>query len=362
MKKWDKYFTILFFSILVFLAVGIFFEAEDFSYKENRYLAEYPKFSWDKFYDSSYMTEVEEFIDDHLWEREGWIYLKNSLESISGKRDIENVYLGKEGYLFEKMTSSNFNYENFKQNIQIIEEFSKKYPNTSFLLVPSKGYILKDKLPSFAPYIDEEELFKISKQKSFQFIDVLPTFLEHQSEYIYYKTDHHWTTLGAFYAYQTWKKQAFKEDYTWTLKSDNFKGSLDSKVLGINNTQDEIWIANDKSDDELIKNSTRDLYDFEKLKEKDQYQLFLGGNTGEVTFETNQNNKKSLLLFKDSFANSFIPFLIKDYQYIYIIDLRYFNQDIASYIEKVHPTEILFLYGINNLTDDLAIHKLQNME
>ena len=360
MKKSDAIFSIVFLVLLTIFGMSTcFLKRESFSYSENRYLQEFPKWNIESFRNGNYQKKLETFVDDHFLLRKTWIKIRNNTVALLGKKEVENVYLGKENNLFEKVTPLEFDEKNFWKNLNIMECFSKKYANVSILLVPSKGYILKADLPTFAPYIKEQSIIEKIKTMDINFTDIAPTFLTHNQEYLYYKTDHHWTTLGAFYAYQTWKKDDVKNDYVWEKVSENFRGSLDSKVLGLTHTTDEIDIV--KTDD-LILNSNRNLYELTKLQEKDQYQVFLGGNSGEISIETKNQNHKSILVLKDSYANSFIPFLLSDYQYIHIVDLRYFNQNFATYIEEINPSEILILYGINNLASDIAIHKIENIK
>ena len=216
--------------------------------------------------------------------------------------------------------------------------------------------------------IDELEVIKdiSSKYPEITFIDATTNLENHKKEYIYYKTDHHWTPLGAFYAYQAWHNADDKDLDSYDIKevSTDFLGSLYSKVLNSNTAVDKIELIypKDQINYEVTYNfnpkKSDTLYDFSKLKTKDQYQIFLGGNYPEITIHTSNNNNRSILLFKDSFANAFIPFLLNDYENIYIIDLRYFNKDINTYLEDKDIDEILFLYNLYNLSEDTSLRKL----
>lgn len=364
MKKSNIVFSILFVAILIMGGILTLLNNKSFfSFTENRYLALFPNFDFYNFKEGKYMLDLENYVNDHLIGRENLIKLKNKVQYYMGKRDIQDVYIGKNDYLFEKVTSDNFNFNRLKENIEIVNEFSQKYKNTKFLLVPSKGYIYDEYLPSFATYIEEKEIFDYIKEMNINFIDVTDIFFQRKSEKLYYKTDHHWTTLGAFYVYNYIFNNSKIDDYNWVEVSDSFKGTLDSKIIGLNKISDSIYLAqNKKLLNDFIVNSNSYLYDWEKLKNKNQYDFFLGGNTDEVYFETNNKNGKSILIFKDSFANSFVSFILNDYQFVYIIDLRYFNGNVLDYIKEKNPTDILILYGLNNFSDDIGLLKLQNIK
>ena len=174
--------------------------------------------------------------------------------------------------------------------------------------------------------------------------------------------------MGAYYAYQAWQKQkgmdVSLDSYQITEVSSDFRGSLDSRVLNSNCDMDQIQLFYPKSENSYTVRynfnqwESHSVYDYDQLKVKDQYQVFLGGNYPEITIHTNNENNRSILLFKDSFANSFLPFLINDYENIYVIDLRYFNQDVSTYIDERKIDEIMFLYNVTNLADDTALKKM----
>ena len=167
------------------------------------------------------------------------------------------------------------------------------------------------------------------------------------------KTDHHWTSAGAYYAYEKWcedtgHKAAPVDALEKTVESDKFRGSLYSKILDAGSAYDEIWTYGPKdgvpfgSENCLVtmdeKDETDSVYDRSKLKEKDKYAFFFGGNYGEVHVQNQaadeENKGRNVLVIKDSFANSFAPFLTQNYENIYMIDLRYYNGDLKAYLQE----------------------------
>jgi hypothetical protein len=199
--------------------------------------------------------------------------------------------------------------------------------------------------------------------EEYNFIDVRQTLLDHSDEYIYYRTDHHWTTDGAFYAYEEWCRSTGnrcpdREKLTVNIVSGNFRGSLYSKILDADSAYDTIWTYGDFDGAVLLdREEIRDsCYDESKLLEKDQYAYFFGGNYGEVFVDG--IGEGNLLVVKDSFANSFVPMLTQNYDTIYMVDLRYFNGDMTAYLTEHDITDVLVLYNISNFISDRNLHKL----
>jgi hypothetical protein len=148
------------------------------------------------------------------------------------------------------------------------------------------------------------------------------------------------------------------EDLTPNIVSENFRGSLYSKILDADSAYDSIWTYGDAGAPILVDNDEiRDsCYDESKLSEKDQYAYFFGGNYGEVYVDgTGEGN---LLVVKDSFANSFVPLLTQEYDTIYMVDLRYYNGDMTAYLTEHGITDVLVLYNISNFISDRNLYKL----
>ena len=226
------------------------------------------------------------------------------------------------------------------------------------MIVPTASLILKDKLPQNAVEYNQNEVLDTVKNNitDATLIDLREKFFSHKDEYIYYKTDHHWTTLGAYYAYQEWCKYngVHTNNYTKEIITTEFKGSLYSKILNKNVEPDRIEIyqpiekVNYEVSYNFNKTHSSSVYDFEKVKEKDKYQVFFGGNYPELKIRTSHKNGKNLLILKDSYANSFIPFLLGNYESICVIDMRYFKEDLKGYMEENEVSEILILYNVAN--------------
>lgn len=374
MKKFCNIGVAVTFVLFLALVLFSYFSTDDknFSENENRYLSQKPILTIENILSGKYTKDAEKYMDDQFVLRDDLIEIKTETQRLMGDKDINGVYLAQDDYLIEKCLEKDFNYTQLVHNIQSVNKFTSSYKNMdiSVMIAPTAGLILKDKLPKHSPIFDQNEAIDIirDEMKDNKFIDLRNTLFFHRDSYIYYKTDHHWTTLGAFYAYEQWCRQNSSSvnilDYNIKTVTQSFMGSLYSKVLNKNCTTDSIDIFDEKDlkpysvHYNFGKSNSNSIYDFEKLNSKDKYQVFLGGNHPEITIETSNKNGKHLLVFKDSYANAFIPFLIKDYETLCVIDLRYFNKDLKKYIDNNKISDVLILYNIMNFSNDKSVEKI----
>ncbi len=373
MKNKSNLITIIVFITLVYSlsVLNVFSKDKDFSLNENRYLASKPKVTIKSVFDGQFGKKFEQYINDQFVFRNLWMGSKTSLQIGVKNKDINGVYICDNGYLIEQHLEKDFDNKQFENNINYISEFTnycKNYidnKNISVMIVPNAELILEENLPKYAQSFDQNE--KIDKVKlnanDVNFIDVRDILKSHKDENIFYKTDHHWTTKGAFLAYEEWCNSVEKTQYTLKRVSSSFRGSLYSKVLYNKAQYDNIDLFLDKTKYTVTYANngfkSESIYDFDKLKEKDKYQVFFGGNHSEIKINTENKNNKNLLVVKDSFANSFIPFIIKDYENIYILDLRYYKGNVKEYFIQNNITDIFILYNIINFSNDKNISKLR---
>ena len=371
MKKINNIFlTIIFLFIIIITPLFIIITKDkEFSENENRYLSSKPKFSFENIVSGKFFKDAEEYINDQFIFREKLYEIKTQIQILIGNKDINGVYLAEDNYLIEKHLQEDFDENILDQNIESINKFAEqnKDKNIDVMIVPTASLILQDKLPENAPIYDQNESINKIKENitNCNFIDLRETLFSHKEEYIYYKTDHHWTSLGAYYAYETFAnkkgKQIDKNDYEIKAVTNEFKGTLYSKILYKKAPNDIIEIFKPKQEAQYKvyynfgKKESDTIYDFEKINSKDKYQVFFGGNYPEIKISTENINNKNLLIIKDSYANSFIPFLLNDYENICVIDLRYFKEDLEQYINDNKITNVLILYNIENFSQDETI-------
>ena len=386
MKKVRIIIIIVFIGFFVLISgASLIIKDREFSPNENRYLAETPELSWDNILSGKFQDGLEDYLRDQVCFRDGWITVKTGIQKACGDTDIGGAYVGKDGYDFEKIIPEDVDEKQVDRNIKAVEDYFMTASETidkqklSFLLVPTSGLVMQEKLPKNARLFDQEKYIdQVQKaMKDYNFVDVRDTLMDHNEEYIYYKTDHHWTSAGACLAYDAWRERTGGEAETEdglvkNVVSDKFRGSLYSKILDADSAYDEIWTYGLQKDEAFgskdctvtidEKQQLDSIYDDEKLQEKDKYAYFLGGNYGQVHI---QNQKaaskakgKNILIIKDSFANSFVPFVTQDYENIYMVDLRYYNGDMKAYLQEHEITDVLVLYNVSNFISDRNIHKL----
>ena len=353
----------------------------EFSETENRYLGQRPKLTTVKLLDGSFMKDYETFITDQFPERSFFMGVKTAAERLRGRADDNGVYFGKEGYLFGKYDGALFESETAENNISAVAEFVKLYGDKfgkehfKIALAPSSSEILKDKLPAYAPVYNQTGFIdKIKKEAGEDYvIDLGENLKKHADEYIYFRTDHHWTTLGAYYGYEAiaaglgLEVQPLEKLKGETVSND-FLGTYDSKVnTGITGgvDADSITIYSSAEIDKAVmiwdndKDKTFDsIYKMDALKGKDKYTVFFGGNHSVTDIKTENKTGKTLLIIKDSFAHNLAPFLIKDYDRIIMLDLRYFNKSLKKYLTENEITDLLVLYSTPDFAEDANIGRL----
>ncbi|MBE5902436.1 MAG: hypothetical protein E7280_11130 [Lachnospiraceae bacterium] len=342
-----------------------------FSEDENRYLKGQPEFSASALFSGDYTNGMNDYATDQFPLRSIAITVKTQAQKLVGVKDSNGVYFGKGGYLMLKKTPSEFKEKKFWNNLKAVESFATRNPDmpVSVLLAPTAAGVYTGRLPEFAVDYHQIDTLKavksrLKKVKNVKFVDSYSELQEHLREDLYYRTDHHWTTKGAYYGYQAFCEAWDLDPVSYNTKkvSDDFYGTLYSKVLAAGTKGDtvEAPIIKEKLtvSHQMGKTVTDSLYDETKLKVKDKYQYFLGGNDGEVTIKTDVDNGKHLLVIKDSYANCFLPFLTKHYESIHVVDLRYFNDNLTMYTKANEITEALVLYNMNNFDEDTSVIKL----
>ena len=367
-KVQEKLVGIIFIlTLFLVLIINVIVPDREKSVQENRMLATKPKFRLSSLISGDYDEKFEAYMDDQFVGRDMWRKLKVTVDRIGGSRLENGVYIGTNGQLLEQIEVADENH--LAANIKAIKSFSEsqsKIP-VRMMLVPDAANVLNHSLPSLAKPEDQTQMFSMVRKDlgdSVEWIDVSTELNKHKTEKIYYKTDHHWTTLGAFYAFQAAAPSLGIEGdlsgkYVSYAVSDSFNGMLASKS-GVNlgeKEQIDIYVPTEEDTDLIVdyvdegKRSTS-LYDSSKLKEKDQYTVFLGGNSSLLDIRTVSTSTKRLLLVKDSFANSFIPFLTPYYREIVVVDPRYYSGTINDLMDSYRISEVLFLYSGNTFFKD----------
>ena len=367
-----------------------------------------------------FQETYEEYVDDQFFLRETWIDLSTTVSTLLGKQDVNGVYIGKDGYLLERYTDEYFldlEEDDFTAeddplwvcNAQALSEFlaamTAEYGSGAvhLLMIPSKANVLTDDLPDLASVYPEDEIVEeictlvddaaceygltddtgeeIEELSEKIVLDLTDVLSAHQDEYIYYRTDHHWTTRGAYYAAAAYlelcgMEAAPLDSYESETATETFYGTTYNK-LHTNTTADTITLYHsedlehltvNQNDGELVSDS---LYFYDNLTDytdeellemveddeeiNDKYSVFLNGNTQKIVIETGAGTGRTLLLLKDSFANSFVPFLCGSYDTIILYDDRYEGDNdietiLADYGDQI--TDVLVLYNVEKFMEN----------
>ena len=378
MKWWYRiYFGMAAGILLLFGVMIVLTPDRDFSENENRVLATLPAFHLQDFWSGDYQENLEQAVDDQMVCRDQFTALATDMMQKLGYHDIGGAYLGSGQTYLTKITVDDIDMFRYMENLRYVEYLSEEYPEkVSLMLVPSAGTILNDRLPKYAPFYHADSMYHAAEvvcdttnvldlRKAMQLQNEILKSENSDSE-VYFRTDHHWTLPGAYQGYAVYSTAKKREpleyqEFQPEKITNAFYGTLYSKVLDRKVKPDVMYAASDVGETTSVVcdgNKRKSVYDTEKLETKDKYAYFFGGNFGEVRIQTKAEQGGTLVIFKDSFANSMVPFLLQDYEEIVMIDLRYYRESIAAYLEELEDPEILVLYEMSNFAEDVNLVKL----
>ncbi len=346
------------------LLSGLVLPDKYYSESEKRILTQKAAISISDFPTGKMGTRIEKYLADQFPLRDSWITVRTLTERFSGKTEISNVYFCKDSYLIDAFTD--YPQEQFSANLNTLAELSataeKSGIPVQLMLVPTAAHILSDKLPACAPNLDQKTLLDFAALQGLDTVNVFDILSEHKEEYIYYKTDHHFTSLGAYYCYAAWMQAQGKTPEplsAWKNSQlcDTFRGTTYNKVNYPFAACDTITAYYKTLTHTVSYNNgsyiTDSIYERKYLNGKDPYATFLNSNQS-ITVVSG-SGKGKLLLLKDSYANCFAQFVIDDYAETHLLDLRFFRGSVMDYIEENGITQVLVLYNIPNFTKDTYI-------
>jgi len=347
------------------------------SENENRTLAQFPELTdkdgnikWDYIIernDPSYMDDIETYYADHLVGREQWVQAKNKLEALIGKQEINGVYTLDDHMI---QVFKEYNEQAVADSIEAMNIFADNHPELpcTIMLAPTAQEMFLSKMPTYNGYLSQKSFIEncYKQLDGFTTIDSLSYISQYKDSYLYYRTDHHWTSLGAYYAYCSAAKalgySAYSlNDFNIETASSDFRGTLYSKTLDNGVTPDTIDYYHLKNNAPKItmtvftgaENKEYDsLYVRDYLDVKDKYSSFTGSNQPIINIDTSIENGKKLLLVKDSYAHSLVPFLANHYEKITMVDMRYIKGDLNNFIDMDEYTQALFMFNATSFSTD----------
>lgn len=369
-KKYAIFITALFCVFLFGFGAAFFLLPDkEFSEQENRYLAQMPTLDFGKwsllgksgnFFNGKFMEDFEDYVVDQFPLRDGWIRLKSRSERALGKQENNKVYFGADGQtLFAHFTRPTD--EELAKRVEYVNQLAAKTNvPVYFALIPDKSYVWADLLPAHAPNVDDGSL--LADARALCAGDVTWIDLALSGDDAFYRTDHHWSTMGAYQGYQA-IAQALNGFYTAptgdpTLVSDSFYGTTWSSAGAGWVKPDSIYTMVAEEGIEVTrypegKPVAGELYDETWLEKKDKYSMFLGGNQPLCIIQNPEaSTDQKLLIVRDSYTDSLAPFLAQDYAEIHLIDLRYCKIPPSTYIQENGIDQALVLYSAANFASD----------
>lgn len=354
-KTITSFFCLL---LAVSALIGLLMPDRYYSEREKRTLMQKPKFTVANFISGEFSGELEKYLTDQVPLRDGWVTMKTYMELAIGKRESGGVYLCKDQYLMDKFTA--YSKKQLTANVEALAELQSKLAAEGIamntLLVPVAAQVLADKLPAYAHAADYAAIFQVLTDAGVDTVNVWSTLAAHSGENIYYRTDHHWTSLGAYYAYCAWR-DIEPAAYEWTqgILCGNFRGTTWNKVPLPTVPAEEITAWYKHINRSVSYNNgqyeTDSIYERKYLSGSDQYAVFLNSNRAQTVIEGSGKSGK-LLLIKDSYGNTFSQFPVEDYAEVHVLDLRFFKGDVAEYAKENGITDTLVLYGTQNFVKD----------
>lgn len=338
--------------------IGLLMPDRYYSEREKRTLTQKPKFTVADFISGKFSDNLESYLTDQVPLRDDRVTLKTYLELAVGKRESGGIYLCKDQYLMDKFTS--YSKKQLAANAAALADLQEKLAaegvSMNTILVPVAAQVLADKLPAYAPAADYAAIFQVLTDAGVDTVNVWSTLAAHSGENIYYRTDHHSTSLGAYYAYCAWR-DIEPAAYEWTQEvlCDDFYGTTWNKVSLPSVPAEEITAWYKHINRSVSYNNgqyeTDSIYERKYLSGSDQYAVFLNSNQAQTVIEGSGKSGKFLLI-KDSYGNAFSQFPVEDYAEVHVLDLRFFKGDVAEYARENGITDALVLYGVQNFVKD----------
>ena len=354
-------------------------EGRDFSEMENRVLTAFPEVTFDGIKNGDVQRDFEKAAGDQITGRDFFVKISTGVRYAIGERSIGDVYIGADGRYLEKVTESDISDKRLSTNVSVVENVAKAHSDikTSVFLAPTNSIVARGLLPIGAYLYDDMRVagYVIKAAPDATLIYEPKSFASDD----YFRSDHHWTTYGAMRGTKLYLDAVGRSDfmpvegdYAYMRSDEPFYGTLYSKAplnsfsgeyftypvsgvpvhITIDGKEATGLLAGDGDD-------TPGIYDLSYLDKKDKYAAYFGGNFGLVTIENDKAKTDDVLLVvKDSFANSAVPYLSAVYKRVVMVDLRYFNSSFTKLMDEEAPDELLFFYEMSDFFEDENFSKL----
>lgn len=351
--------------VLAAAGMALYFLLPDreFSAQENRNLAPFPTFSWEKVVDGTFMQQLESYANDQFAGRDMWVKLNAAVIRATGRAENKDVYFGRDGYLLEKLSPRPAGVLE-KNAARLAELAALTGLPVHVLAAPSASHLLAEKLPAYAPSADQDAYAAelIAMLDGTGASPVTPETLAARPEDAYFRTDHHWNARGAYRAYRDLcaalgiAPRAW-EDYDVTCVSDSFYGTMYSASGAWWVEPDVIERVTFPGAEAVTQRvvddgSIHSMFWEENLAVKDQYTYFLGGNHALTVLENPAGGDRKLLVIKDSYAHILAPYLAEHFGEVHLLDPRYYRGGVGEYAAAEGITDIAVVMTLSSLCSD----------
>ena len=335
---------------------------QEFSELEKRQLAAFPVLNWETLTSGKFGSDLETYMADHMPGRDFFVGLGAYYDLATGQQPSKDILVADGDRLVEAPVV--WNQTQVEKNMRYINNLAQTLgQNVDFILVPSAGYMLRDSILGIHDsYQDDafiDAIYDLAGD-GVRCMDLLSVYQNTPNRGdLYYRTDHHWTSLGAWIAYSSYM-QCLERDYArqeyFTVEScQGFRGSTYSRsALWLTKAEEiQLWHGSRLT----VENSTTGQHDSvfyrDRLQETDMYTVYLDGNQPLVRiYNENNAGKGKILVIRDSYANCIGPFLAESYEEVVMIDLRYYRMAVSQMVAEEGFDNVLILYSMSNFMTD----------
>lgn len=359
MKKQNLVAIVLFCSFLVVMAAGFFVPKPAFSEMEKRYLADAPKMSWKTVLNGSWGRQAEEYLIDHIPGRNLFVGIHAYAELLAGRQKVSDIWLAEDKLLEAPVAMDE---SVIARNMNTIRSFADTLEQTvHVMVVPSAGWAA-----GAEDYTDGETLDAIAAAAEGNVSVVSVGDLYAGRPELYYNTDHHWTSRGAFYGYEAFMRAVgkdYRQEQDFTIEAvPDFRGSTYSRsalwlfpadTLELWHGSENLTVTNAETE-----GTHEGIFYRERLEEADKYTVFLDGNHSLVRVKNPEKTGK-ILVVRDSYSNCLGGFLAQSYGEVVLIDLRYYRQPVSQLVREEGFDDVLVCYNCANFLTETNLMLLK---
>lgn len=416
-------------TLIIFFLVGcLWFLRPDVSESEKRTLTPFPEFTWEDFFSGKWTSDLNLWYSDTYPLREGMIGANDAINNLYGfksdtysqsggtadvldsdkeidkdKLNTDNIVID-DGEENDKDAGNNgemiggfycvgdtayelyyFNEKNSIAYVNLINRTAEKLKgkvNVYDMIVPlAYEFSLGDnviKSEGASDCSDAIDYMYKGLSDNVSQVDICKNMRRHKDEYMYFRTDHHWTALGAYYAYEAFCQAkgitATPIENYEKLEFEGFLGTLYDKTkndklyknpdtvfayvpMGTNSI--EVLERNgNKSTYSVVNKATDSWYP----KANSKYNCFIAGDNPLSTIHNEKiTDGSTIIVVKESFGNAFIPFLVDSYEYVYVVDYRYFDGDLCEFAKEKDADDILFINNVIATSTGARLNELKDI-